>query len=342
MSKCFTFPIKDIVKPGDTPYLIIGGESTGKTTLLLDTICNLENKYDKIYYISENTYNIPLAMNNPDKLVQMRYSFPSLCDLWNELKSNPYIMIEDELSLNKVFDRLQEIQPKELIEMILAIYPKSEHVNIISYYNEHMKCICGDFERNRMSIYILKDLILKGVNKYGYTYSDALRNINKIIKQQKILLIIDDIVSSTNILKTANTVISYHSDFNDIMMPISRAQQLLFMDILCKSRRYGITLMMSFKSGSEFDVKYQIKNYIITDKKCIDKSLSLYISKDAQTRIDTIKDKMCDYRAIVIKSDNVCMIKINCPDIKINKNIYEDFISQLIYVPTKIIYPPFE
>lgn len=190
-------PINNIFKIDDSPYLIVGKEKSGKTTLL-NKIAEINNKCKiKTYYLSTNQENI----NNYDKysnIVAKELNFENLKYIWNDIKKeekseNKYILLIDDVeeAMMKIksdeikiqIDSENAILTKEVFNMLLLdIFTKVRRYHILL-------CICVKMWQTIDIKYLLKNFIimdensafeLKHISTVGTT--EIKNKINKIFK----------------------------------------------------------------------------------------------------------------------------------------------------------------
>ena len=270
-------PIIDIFKDTDSPYLAVGMTAGGKTTMCIDIIHKYASKAAKIYYISSTKSMIgDSAIDTIPNLFRRSPTFENLYNIWKEIKEGA---------------EQNAITTEDMIALMSVIYPQNETKRIINIYNNHMRTIDADLhskhknvppnkinevvahEKELISVEVLTRLILSGVNLYGDTrLNQKQQNIIKTLlsTEQKTILLIDDVTSELTNLKTSNQKVMFATDGEETLMPISKAMNLLLIDICTKARRYDVLLILFVHQWTTIDVKSTIKNFIVIDKQSVD------------------------------------------------------------------------
>lgn len=295
-------PFDNIINYDDSPYCMIGDAGSGKTTALIDIISKIKYKFDETYYVSEKNENLP------ESVIQISDSFQSMYELWTHLKSNCYTINKNENIILSV---------KQLIEMIMYIYPKSKYEEVINNYNILIKSV-NENEKDIISIQLLKEAIIDGINKYGY---DNYKNIDKIVRLKHRLLVLD-ISKMIKCNENSNCKVFY----DNVYMPIEKATKLLLENIFSKARRYGITVIASVNPKQ---TAYGHKNFILTSSQDINR---FDFPHGVYDKICEHINKIYDNNIMIIKDSNIYLTKYESYAY-IEEKEYNNFVSKLIYVP---------
>jgi len=329
--------INEIFKDDDAPYLAVGMTKGGKTTTCIDIIHKYASQAAKIYYVSSTKSMVgDSAIDTIPNLFRKTPTFENLYNIWKEIKEGA---------------EQNSITPEDMISLLSVIYPPSETKKVISIYNNQMRKVDAELhskhknmradkinevvaqEKELIAIEVLTRLILSGVNIYGTS------NLNKkqynIIRtllstKQKTILLIDDVTSELDDLKTSSAKVVYGTEEGqEIPMPASKAMKLLLTDMFTKARRYDVLMVIFVHTWNTIDVKSTLKNFIIIDKQSVDNlKLIKTVSDTAKKLIREAANKIFGkypYHLLVVKDNVVFTTKA---DMNIGNTVKLDRLNQ--------------
>jgi len=330
-------PISEIFKPDDAPYLAVGMTKGGKTTTCIDIIHKYAKSASKIYYISSTQAMVgDSAIDTIPNLFRKPPTFENLYNIWREIKEGA---------------EQSAITPDDMISLLAAIYPPADTKKIINVYNNQMRQIDADLhqkhknapaqkvneivqnEKDLIAVEVLTRLILSGVNIYGMSKLD--RKQTNIIRtmlstEQKTILLIDDVTSELNNLKTSTQKVMFGTDGQESLMPVSKAMHLLLTDMFTKARRYDVLMVIFVHTWNTIDVKNQLKNFIIIDSQTVDNlKMIKTVGTDRTKKLIREASKRIfgkyPYHLIVVKDDTVFTTKA---DVNIGNKVKVDRLNQ--------------
>lgn len=249
-------PIKDIFKFDDTPYLCIGMSKGGKTTFAVDIIHKFGSEASKIFYVSATQQMIGEdAIMSIPKLFTRDPKFETLEHIWSDIKEScEYVSATEE----------------QLLNVITRIYPIDIQRKLIKHFKTWRSSQEMDEDSKTISsVEILSRLVLNGVDLYGdkkLTSSDIALIQSLVSTEQKTILIIDDVSSELEQIKSSNEKVI----FNGAQLPVKKAYTSLLIDILTKARRYNCIVILFLHSWNIIDVKSMISNFIVIDQNAVD------------------------------------------------------------------------
>lgn len=314
-------PISEIFKDDDAPYLAVGMTKGGKTTTCIDIIHKYAAKAAKIYYVSSTKAMVgDSAIDTIPQLFRASPTFDNLYNIWKEIKEGA---------------EQSAITPEYMMSLLAAIYPQSDVKKIINIYNSKMRQVDAELhskhknvspqkinevvanEKDLIAVEVLTRLILSGVNVYGMSKLDKKQeNIIRTLlsSEQKTILLIDDVTSELNDLKSSNQKVMFGTDGQESQMPVSKAMHLLLTDMFTKARRYNVLMVIFVHTWNTIDVKNQLKNFIIIDPQTVDNlKMIKTVGTDKTKKLIREASKRIfgkyPYHVIVVKDDVVFTTK---------------------------------
>lgn len=347
-------PINEIFKDDDAPYLAVGMTKGGKTTTCIDIIHKYASKAAKIYYVSSTKAMVgDSAIDTIPQLFRASPTFDNLYNIWKEIKEGA---------------EQSAITPEYMMSLLAAIYPQNDVKKIISIYNAQMRQVDAELhskhknvppqkinevvanEKDLIAVEVLTRLILSGINVYGDSKLDKKQNniIRTLLStEQKTILLIDDVTSELNDLKSSNQKVMFGTDGQESQMPVSKAMHLLLTDMFTKARRYNVLMVIFVHTWNTIDVKNQLKNFIIIDSQTVDNlKLIKTVGTDKTKKLIREASKRIfgkyPYHVIVVKDDVVFTTKAEMNignTVKLDTlnqnllNAYNGIVTGLDYIP---------
>lgn len=254
--------IKDIFKFNDeAPYLAVGVSGGGKTTIAIDLIYHFGKEASKIYYVSATEETIgDGSINKVPKCFKKPCKLETLMSIWDEIKFN---------------DKYSNASESTLLELMGRIYNKQEMSEIMKIYTEELNTFK---EKNpnsdEIDIYkteVLTKTILLGLKLHPNLDISAedRQALNVLVsKQQKTILILDDVSSELNNLKNIK---NKKINFNGVPMSLDKAFVSLLIDIFTKGRHYNLMCVLFVHDWNVIDLKQYLKNFIVLDINACDR-----------------------------------------------------------------------
>ena len=330
-------PIQEIFKDDDAPYLAVGMTKGGKTTTCIDIIHKYAAKAAKIYYVSSTQSMIgDSAIDTIPNLFRKSPTFDNLYGIWREIKQGA---------------EQSAITADYMISLLAAIYPSTDTKKIINIYNNQMRKIDAELhskhknvrpdkvnevvknEKDLISVEVLTRLILSGINIYGTGKLDQKQmNIIRTLMstEQKTILLIDDVTSELEDLKTSNNKVLFGTEEGqETHMAVSKAMKLLLTDMFTKARRYDVLLVLFVHTWNTIELKSTLKNFIIIDSQTVDNLRMIKTVPDRTKKL--IKEAShrifgkYPFHLIVVKDDVVFTTKA---DMNIGNTVKLDRLNQ--------------
>ena len=348
-------PISEIFRDDEAPYLAVGQTEGGKTTMCVDIIHKYASKATNIYYVSSTQSMVgDSAIQTIPNLFKLSPTFENLNNIWKEIKEK---------------SEHSAITPESMIQLLPNIYPQPDVKNILGVYNNKMREIDAELhakhknlppqkinetvsnEKDLISIEVLTRLILSGINTYGTNGLDKKQMdiINALLSTEpKTILLIDDVTSELNKMKTMTDKVMFGTDGQESLMKIDKAFELLLIDIFTKARRYNVLMVLFVHTWNTINVKNTVKNFILIDRPAVDgiKMLKTVGSDRSKKLIREAADKVFGkypYHVLVVKNnETVCVTKadLNTGNTlkldRLNQNLlnaYNSIVTGLDYIP---------
>lgn len=311
-------PFEEIFDFHNPPILCVGASGTGKTTIAIDLIFKFAKEASRIYYISatKNSINEP-AIGSIPLLFRRSPSVEDLDHVWNEIKSTA---------------ELSTVEPKVLLALIGKIYPQQDintiNTEIIKYrkdleneLNETYKELSEADRKQQIKndidtceVEILTRLILNGIEIYGLGKIDdnEMNLVSTLVSsEQKTILILDDVSSELQMLKTSKKKYNY----NGSPVNSSDVYKSILTDILTKARHYNCICVIFVHGWNIIDAKALTTNFIILDSTAASnmrllRSVSDVAIKATQAASELVFSKY-KHHFIVVKNggEDVCVGK---------------------------------
>jgi hypothetical protein len=293
------------------------------------------------------------AIDTIPQLFRASPTFDNLYNIWKEIKEGA---------------EQSAITPEYMMSLLAAIYPQNDVKKIISIYNAQMRQVDAELhskhknvppqkinevvanEKDLIAVEVLTRLILSGINVYGDSKLDKKQNniIRTLLStEQKTILLIDDVTSELNDLKSSNQKVMFGTDGQESQMPVSKAMHLLLTDMFTKARRYNVLMVIFVHTWNTIDVKNQLKNFIIIDSQTVDNlKLIKTVGTDKTKKLIREASKRIfgkyPYHVIVVKDDVVFTTKAEMNignTVKLDTlnqnllNAYNGIVTGLDYIP---------
>lgn len=288
--------VKDIFKYDDTPYLCVGASGGGKTTIAIDIIFQFAKEATKIYYVSATEAMIGEdAMDLIPHVCRRDPSLETLDAVWHE--------IVNASSKSKV-------PPEQLIALLPKLYTKEQleiiHNEISTYERmltneKHNKDSISAWKLETYVRLIMSALELQGNSKLTLEELSIVSNF--VSKEQKTILIIDDVSAELTKLKSVKGKVNFNGD----MLSKSEAYKSILTDIFTKARHYNCICVVFVHTWDVIDVKNQVKNFIILDNNAasgisLRRSIAKAVIEKVQLCAPIVFKENYKYHFLVIKN----------------------------------------
>ena len=270
--------ITDIFKFNKQPYICTAMSGGGKTTLAIDLIYTFAKECSNVYYITATKESmIDDSISLIPKAFRREPTYENMQHVWDEITNR--------------FDAFNA-KPEKITELIVKIYGEktAEKINdeiekqkaIIMKRNSKMYKEAGKPREIIPQLvsddilaftYELKRRVILFAYKEFQNLDEKLTEeqtaiVNSFVsKPTKSLLILDDITSEFERLKTDNNKVLV----NDSWLSKSKAFQALLTDILTKGRHYNCIVVFFVHTIAVFDSKEMIDRIVMFDSSSVQK-----------------------------------------------------------------------
>ena len=264
--------IKNIFKFDSTPYICTAMSGKGKTTLAIDMIYTFAKYCSNIYYITATKESlIDDSISLIPKAFRREPTLENIIATWSEIKSqyNAFNATPEKLNeiivkmygeeVTKKINELIEQQKQIIMERNTKLYKSKKYKkeDIALLVKNDIMSFCYELRR-RVILYGFKDI--KGIDEKLTVEQTNIVN-SFVSKNSKSLLILDDITSELNRIK---------SDKNKILLDdnyVSKAQAFnsVLLDILTRARHFGCIVIFFVHSIDIFNSRENIDNLIMFD-----------------------------------------------------------------------------
>lgn len=264
--------IKNIFKFDSTPYICTAMSGKGKTTLAIDMIYTFAKYCSNIYYITATKESlIDDSISLIPKAFRREPTLENIIATWSEIKSqyNAFNATPEKLNeiivkmygeeVTKKINELIEQQKQIIMERNTKLYKSKKYKkeDIALLVKNDIMAFCYELRR-RVILYGFKDI--KGIDEKLTVEQTNIVN-SFVSKNSKSLLILDDITSELNRIK---------SDKNKILLDdnyVSKAQAFnsVLLDILTRARHFGCIVIFFVHSIDIFNSRENIDNLIMFD-----------------------------------------------------------------------------
>lgn len=264
--------IKNIFKFDSTPYICTAMSGKGKTTLAIDVIYTFAKYCSNIYYITATKESLTDdSISLIPKAFRREPTLENIVATWSEIKAqyNAFNAMPEKLNeiivkmygeeVTKKINDLIEQQKQVIMERNTKLYKSKKYKkeDIAVLVKNDIMAFCYELRR-RIILYGFKDI--KGIDEKLTVEQTNIVN-SFVSKNSKSLLILDDITSELNRIK---------SDKNKILLDdnyVSKAQAFTstLLDILTRARHYDCIVIFFVHSIDIFNSRENIDNLIMFD-----------------------------------------------------------------------------
>ena len=265
-------PLKEIFKFNSTPYICVAMSGRGKTTLAIDLIYTFAKQCANVYYITSTKESITDdSIGLIPKAFRREPTLENIMNVWDEIvakneamnaaseKINEIIIKMYGESVAKQLNKLIDAQKQKIITRNTKLY-KSKGVkreDLQNYIKNDTLAFVYELKR-RIVLFGLKD----NPNIDEKLTIEQTNIINSFVsKPSKTLLILDDITSELNRIKTDTNKILYKDNY------LSKAKifQAVMTDILTKARHYNAIVVFFVHTIDIFEQRDNIDRLIMFD-----------------------------------------------------------------------------
>lgn len=267
------------------PIVILAGSGCGKTTFAVDVINKLSPQLNYCYFVSQTSSSITGSnlskipnffirniKNNDDP-------FEVINNIWEDIKSRVEAMNLEESKINDILG---------------ILFPGKF---IMKYINEYIKNLKkSDNDAGVLKVEIITRIILDKILEDESLLTKLNPEQRKLVcglitPSISSLLILDDMTSVLNSLKSAKDAIS----FNNSSMKKNEAYKNLLVDIFTRARHYNCLVMIFLHTLEAIDVGSvfnNIDNIIVMDATSFSK-----ISTTRRFKNDNLDSKLLEFIA---------------------------------------------
>ena len=264
--------LKDIFRFSTTPYICVAMSGRGKTTLAIDLIYTFANQCSNVYYITSTKESI---MDDSISLIPKAFrrepTLENIMNVWDEIvaknesmnaaseKINEIIIKMYGEAVTKQLNRYIDEQKQVIIERNTRMYRSKgiRHEDIQNYVKNDVLAFVYETKR-RVVIYGITDC--PNINeKLSQEQTDIVNAF--VSKPSKTLLILDDITSELNRIKTDSNKILYKDNY----ISKAKAFQAVMTDILTKARHYNCIVVFFVHTIDIFEQRDNIDRLIMFD-----------------------------------------------------------------------------
>ena len=264
--------LKEIFRFNSTPYICVAMSGRGKTTLAIDLIYTFAKQCANVYYITSTKESITDdSIGLIPKAFRREPTLENIMNVWDEIVAKNEAMNAASEKINEIIikmygegvakqlNKLIDAQKQKIITRNTKLY-KSKGVkreDLQNYIKNDTLAFVYELKR-RIVLFGLKDrpdidesLTMEQTNI-----------INSFVsKPGKTLLILDDITSELNRIKTDTNKILYKDNY------LSKAKifQAVMTDILTKARHYNAIVVFFVHTIDIFEQRDNIDRLIMFD-----------------------------------------------------------------------------
>lgn len=303
--------IEETFKFGVPPYIVCGITGGGKTTLCMDLLYKFSNKCTKIYYVTatspslkdDSISRIPIAFRR-------KPTFENINAIWQEIVEAHDSTEVTEAKLNRIFVLLRgQTEAQEILKRLndkriqLQTDRKAFYISQGRGMNDAIDMCKHDskaFYVDTLSKLILDAAATRGTSKLSAEDMNLLSGL--VSPPPKTLLLLDDVSSELNELKTKRNKVVYKGT----PTAVSDAYSSLLMDILTRGRHYNALICMFIHTVDLIKDKSLISNVIILNKEAANKICM------ARTFPEDLKEVLGAVSPIVFSPENkFCFFSIS-------------------------------
>ena len=265
-------PLKDIFKFNSTPYICVAMSGRGKTTLAIDLIYTFAKQCANVYYITSTKESITDdSIGLIPKAFRREPTLENIMNVWDEIVAKNEAMNAASEKINEIIIKMYgESTTKQLNKLIEEQKQKIINNNMKLYKATGLKRdeIQNNIKNDTLAfVYELKRrVVLFGIKdnpdineKLTVEQTDIINSF--VSKPGKTLLILDDITSELNRIKTDTNKILYKDNY------LSKAKcfQSVMTDILTKARHYNAIVVFFVHTIDIFEQRDNIDRLIMFD-----------------------------------------------------------------------------
>lgn len=309
-------PIEKIFVFSTQPYIVVGLSGCGKTTLCLDILHKFSKEATNIYYITSTKETIKDdTISQIPRAFRRKPTFENINAIWQEIieqhdasEANETELIKLYLTLtndNQTIDQLQN-KRESIYKTQLESYLLKNDPNAESKAKNDGRALFID---------CVTKLIIDAANKNGtsqLSHHEMVILRSLISPQPKVILLMDDISSELNTLRTSQTKVLY----KNVPTRVGEAYKSVLMDILTRGRHYGALICMFLHTIDLIPDKSLINNIIILNKEASKKIRNAKSFPDEMREIlDAVTPVLFDgnykycFLSISQTNDTVCVGK---------------------------------
>ena len=264
--------LKEIFRFNSTPYICVAMSGRGKTTLAIDLIYTFAKQCANVYYITSTKESITDdSIGLIPKAFRREPTLENIMNVWDEIVAKNEAMNAASEKINEIIIKMYgEGVAKQLNKLIDAQKQKIITRNTKLYKSRGVK-------REDLQNYIKNDtlafvyelkrrIVLFGLKDHPDIDESLTMEQTNIInsfvsKPGKTLLILDDITSELNRIKTDTNKILYKDNY------LSKAKifQAVMTDILTKARHYNAIVVFFVHTIDIFEQRDNIDRLIMFD-----------------------------------------------------------------------------
>ena len=265
-------PLKDIFKFNSTPYICVAMSGRGKTTLAIDLIYTFAEQCANVYYITSTKESITDdSIGLIPKAFRREPTLENIMNVWDEIvakneamnaaseKINEIIIKMYGESTTKQLNKLIEEQKQKIINNNMKLYKAAGLKRDEIQNNIKNDTLAFAYElKRRVVLFGIKDN--PDINeRLTVEQTDIINSF--VSKPGKTLLILDDITSELNRIKTDTNKILYKDNY------LSKAKcfQSVMTDILTKARHYNAIVVFFVHTIDIFEQRDNIDRLIMFD-----------------------------------------------------------------------------
>ena len=263
-------PIKELFKWQSQPYIVVGASGAGKTTIALDIITQFCSEATNIYYVTKTKESFKdSTIAYVPKAWRRSPDFESLSAIFREMvNANESANLTDESLSRLLIELVGDTNGKELLRQIDE-YSNKVVTDCSKMYAKNRYSTDQAMEQANLDAKVFQmEALTRLCTSYAKEYgSDRLskQNITTLqalySKKPKTILILDDVSSELESLKSNNSKVVYDGR----QMKTKDAYSQLLMDILTRGRHYDCMIYLFVHTINVITRKELIKNLVVLD-----------------------------------------------------------------------------
>ena len=264
--------IRDIFKFNSTPYICVAMSGRGKTTLAIDLIYTFAKQCANVYYITSTKESITDdSIGLIPKAFRREPTLENIMNVWDEIVAKNEAMNAASEKINEIIikmygenvakelNKLIEEQKQKIITRNTKMYKSKGYrrEDIQNYVKNDTLAFVYELKR-RVVLFGLEDN--PNINEnLTVEQTDIINSF--VSKPGKTLLILDDITSELNRIKTDTNKILYKDNY------LSKAKvfQAVMTDMLTKARHYNAIVVFFVHTIDIFEQRDNIDRLIMFD-----------------------------------------------------------------------------